>query len=242
MSSSQAAVDRSGDPEVLGGQRAGPGVDQLQRGDAVGVPELAADVEQGAEIGEPGDRGDPMCGGGVQPQVEAGDHAEGALGADEQRREVVARVVAPHLAVTGHHRSVGQGDVEPEDLFAHVPVPHGPQPACIGRGHAADGGAVAGGEVDTEHQARVGGGPLHRCGGGPGSHPNASFDGVDGTDLGEAFGGQQHVVVFGHGARHQRRPAALHRHVRRPRRGTPPTRRPPRRRDPGRTSADAWPR
>ncbi len=139
----------------------------------------------------------------MQPEIEGGDDAEGALGADEQRRQVVSGVVAAHLAVAPNHRPVGQCDVESEDLLAHVPVAHRAQPARVGGRHAADGRAVTGGEVDAEDEAGVGGGLLHRRRGGSGPHPDPAFDGVDGADLGESLGGQQHVVVFGDGARHQ---------------------------------------
>jgi hypothetical protein len=208
------AVDGCADAEVLGRQRACPCIDQLECGDAVGVAQSAGDFEQRAKVCEPRDGRHPMRGRGMQAQVERRDHAEGAFGPDEQGRQVVTGVVAPHVAVTLHHRTVGQCDVESEHLLAHVPVAHRAQPACIRRRHAADRRAVAGGEIDAEHQACLDSGLLHRCRGGSCSDPHASFDDVDGAELGQPFGGQQHVIVFGHGPRHQRRPAALDGHVR----------------------------
>ena len=64
------AVDGRRHAEVLGGQRAGPRVDQLERGDPVHVAEHAAGLDQVVEVVEPADRGDPVRRGGVQPQVE----------------------------------------------------------------------------------------------------------------------------------------------------------------------------
>ena len=50
--------------------------------------------------------------------------------------------------------------------------------------------------------------------GGPGTDLDAALDGVDIAERAQPFGGQQHVVVLGNGAGHQRGSAALHGDVR----------------------------
>ena len=150
----------------------------------------------------------------MQPQIQPGDDAERALGADEQRRQVVSGVVAANLAVPVHHRPVGQRDVQAEDLLAHVPVPNGAQPARVRRRHPAHGRRIARGQVDPEHQTRGGCRALHLGQRRAGAHMDPPLDDVDLTDVAQPLGRQQHIVVFGHGARDQRCPAALHGDVR----------------------------
>jgi hypothetical protein len=199
---------------VLGGQRAGACVDQLQRRDAVHIPERSACFDQGVEVVEPAYRGDPVRRGRMQPQIQPGDDAQRALGADEQRREVVAGVVAANLAVPVHHRPVGQRHVQAEDLLAHVPVPNTAQPAGVRRRHPTHSGRITRGQVDPEHQTRGGCRSLHLGQCRAGSDVDAPLDGIDLTDVAQPLGRQQHIVMFGHGPRDQRRPAALDSDVR----------------------------
>ena len=55
---------------------------------------------------------------------------------------------------------------------------------------------------------------LHRGQRDPGADLDAALDGVDVAEVAQPLGGQQHVVVLGNGAGHQRGATALHRHVR----------------------------
>jgi hypothetical protein len=77
-------ADRRADAHVLGRQRACPRVDQFEGGDAVGVTELAADIDERVEVVEPRDRRNALGRWGMQPQIQARDHAERTFGADEQ--------------------------------------------------------------------------------------------------------------------------------------------------------------
>ena len=146
----------------------------------------------------------------MQPQIQRGDHAERALGADEQRRQVVSGVVAPNLAVPVHHRPVRQRHIEADDLLAHVAVPNRAQSASVRRRHAADRRRITRGQVDAEHQPRGGRGTLNigecrTC-----ADVDATLDDVNLAEVAQPLRRQQHVVVFGHGPRDQRCPAALH--------------------------------
>ncbi len=145
----------------------------------------------------------------MQPQIQSGDDAERALGADEQRRQVVARVVVANLAVPVHQRAVGQRHIQTDDLLAHVAVAHGAQPAGVRRRHAADRRGVPRGQVDTEHQTRRSGGALHLGQRDSGADADPPLDDVDVADLTQPLRRQQHVIVLGHRPGNQRGPAAL---------------------------------
>ncbi len=175
---------------------------------------VRAGLHQSRQLGEPADRGHPPRGGGVQSQVQRGDDTEGALGADEQRRQVVAGVVPAHPVVPAQQRPVGQRHLQANDLLAHVAVPDRAQAAGVRRRHPPDGRRVPGGQVHAEHQGRGARGALHRRQRGTGADPDAALDAVDLIEGVQTLGGQQHVVVLGHGAGHQRGAPALHRHVR----------------------------
>ncbi|EUA39420.1 FAD linked oxidase domain protein [Mycobacterium avium subsp. avium 2285 (R)] len=160
-------VDRGGHAAMLAGHRSRAAVDQFQRSDAVHVAERAPGGHHGIQVGEPADRRHRVRRGGVQSQVQLGDHAQRALGADEQRGQVVAGVVPAHPAAPAQQRAVGQRDLDAEHLLAHVAVPNRVQPTGIRGGHAADGRAVTGREVHAEHQVGGRRGLLHRGQRGP---------------------------------------------------------------------------
>ena len=116
--------------------------------------------------------------------------------------------------MAAHQRTVGKRHLQADDLLTHVAVANGAQAAGVRRGHAADGRGVAGSQIHAKHQIRCGSRTLHGGQGDSGTHLDAAFDGVDVAQGAKPFGGQQHVVVLGNGAGHQRGATALHRHVR----------------------------
>ena len=89
----------------------------------------------------------------MQAQADLGDHAERALGADEQAREVVARRRFACAAARADDAAVGEHHGEPEHVLAHRAVAHRVGARRAGRGHAADAGIGAG--IDREEQPGI---------------------------------------------------------------------------------------
>ena len=105
---------------------------------------------RGVERGDgPTERRDPAGSSATSRQRTRGDHAERPLAPDEQRRQVVAGVVLQQPARAVDARAVGQHRLQAGHPRAHRAVAQRADAACVGRRQAADGGAVAGGEVDA---------------------------------------------------------------------------------------------
>ncbi len=103
----------------------------------------------------------------------------------------------------------GQRHVQTDDLLTHVAVADRAQPAGVRRRHTADGRGIPRGQVDTEHQPGGRRRTLHLGQRDAGPHPDPPLEDIDLVDLAQSLGRQQHVVVFGHRAGHQGRPATL---------------------------------
>ena len=139
--------------------------------DQLGGAQLAAERARAAR---PAGRSRPACpatpmsataraaSAGHQTQPGPRDDAERAFAAGEERGEVVAGVVLGHAAEPADDGAVGQHHLEPEHLRAHAAVAQHADAAGVGGDQAADGRAVAGGEVDAEVEAGGSGMGLQR--------------------------------------------------------------------------------
>jgi len=154
------------------------GVDQLDPGDR--HPELDG-LDRGLHrLGDAGERTHgrrDRLRHGVDAQRHFGDHAQRALAADEQPREVVAggglpraRAGADHLAAAGDH-------FQRQHVLAHGAVAHRVGPRGARGRHAADGSVGAG--VDREEQARGLEGFVQLLAGDAGLHRHRQVVGVD---------------------------------------------------------------
>ena len=93
----------------------------------------------------------------MEAQRQLGDHAERALGADEEIRQVVAGRRLRRTRAGTDDAAVGEHDLEREHVRAHAAVAHGRRAARVRRGHPAE--RRVGARVDGEEQAvRPGGG------------------------------------------------------------------------------------
>ncbi len=97
--------------------------------------------------------GGDRLGHAVQAQLDLGDDAERALGADVEPGEVVAGARFARAAAGADDPAVGRDDGEPEHVLAHRAVANGVGARRARRGHAADRRVGAG--IDREEQARA---------------------------------------------------------------------------------------
>ena len=95
-------------------------------------------------------RGDRL-GHAVEPQLDLGDDAERAFGADEQARQVVAGARLARAAAGVNDAAVGGDDGQAEHVLAHRAVADGVGARRARRRHAADRRVGAG--IDREEQA-----------------------------------------------------------------------------------------
>ena len=123
------------------------------------------------------DRGRHRLGDAVEAELDLGDDAEGALGADEEAGEVVAGRGLAGAGAGADDGAVGGDDGEAEDVVAHGAVAHGVGAGGAGRGHAADRGVGAG--VDREEQAGVAEVGVERLAGDAGLDAGVEVGGVD---------------------------------------------------------------
>jgi hypothetical protein len=166
-------------------------------------------------VGDPAERDqrhDALGEGGHQPHAGGGDQAERPLGAAEQRRQVVAGVVAEQASRRADrpHGGAGPDDgLDGHELAAGVAVAQHAQPAGVRGDRPAERGAVAAGEVHGVGPARRGGGPLDVADRRPGAGHELAAAGVHLGHAGEAS--QRHHDLAGqrHAAAHQARVAAL---------------------------------
>ena len=90
----------------------------------------------------------------VQAQLDLGDDAQRAFGADEQPRQVVAGGGFAHPPAGADHPAVGQRHGQAHDVLPHRAVAHRVGAGGAGRAHAADG-AGRGAWIDREEQAQI---------------------------------------------------------------------------------------
>jgi hypothetical protein len=88
-----------------------------------------------------------------QSQGDLGDHAERALGADEQPGQIVAGRRLARATAGANHASVGEDHRQPQNVVAHRPVADGRRARRTRCRHPANRRVGAG--VDGEHQAGV---------------------------------------------------------------------------------------
>ena len=110
-------------------------------------------VDRAFEVGELADRGGDRLGHAVEAQLDLGDDAERAFGADEQAREVVAGARLARAAAGAHDAAVGRDDGQAQHVLAHRAVAHGVGARRARRRHAAD--RRVGARIDREEEARA---------------------------------------------------------------------------------------
>ena len=151
---------------------AAPGhpTDQLQAGaqeqlERLQIGEGPAEEEGGVHrIGGGRERQEghhPLRAGRHQAQPGRRDHAERALAAAEQPRQVVAGVVLEQPAQVRHDRPRPEHGLDPGQLGPGGAVPEHLEPAGIGGDGAADRGAVPAPQVDPVGPPRRHRGRLH---------------------------------------------------------------------------------
>ena len=104
--------------------------------------------------------GDDVIRDPVQPQGQLGDHAERALGADEEVREVVPGRGLDGPGARANHRAVGEDDLEREHVLAHRAVTDRRRAARVRGGHASERRIGAG--IDGEVEAVLAGRGVER--------------------------------------------------------------------------------
>ncbi|MNV55169.1 hypothetical protein D3C71_1473940 [compost metagenome] len=87
---------------------------------------------------------------GKQFQGRRRDHAQGALGADEQLLQVIAGVVFPQALQAIEYLTVGHDGLDAQHQVAHHAIAQDGGAAGIGRDDAADGGRAFGSQAEGE--------------------------------------------------------------------------------------------
>ena len=129
-------------------------VHELDAGDAEAELNGFNDRLHGAVDGGKGAEDDADClRQRVQAQGDFSDDAEGALGADEEARQVVAGAGFAGTRTGVEDAAVGENDGEGQNVFAHGAITDSRCAGGAGGGHAADGGVGAG--IDEEGEAGV---------------------------------------------------------------------------------------
>ena len=127
-----------------------------------------------------------MLGNALESQCELRDHAERPFRPDQQAGQVVARRGLRCAAAGTYEAPSGERRFEREDVVAHLPVPDGGRPGCVGRRHAAQGRVRAG--VDGKEQAVLPGGAVQRVAGHAALHGGAQVARLDRDDPVHAAG------------------------------------------------------
>jgi len=193
---------------VLGKDAESGAGEELRRHESRYVPDrLSRQCVEFTEAVEPDDRGDRVPQPRDQPEPRLGDDGQGALGAGEQRRVVVAGVVLDQPAQVRDDGAVGEDGLYPAQLRAHRPIAQDSDPARVGRHRPADGRAVPAGDLDAEIQVGIGVRDLLE------GHPRTGGDlgrlTVDRTQLSQAGRAQDNLTVERHAAADQAGIAAL---------------------------------
>ena len=139
------------------------------------------------------------------------DDAQGALGADEQVLQVIARVVLAQGPEAVPNAPVGQHHFEPQHQVAGVAVAQHRDAAGVGRDVAADAAASLGGQAEGEQGAGVGGRRLHVGQHAPRLHAHRVVEGIDGADAVQPCR-RQHDAAVRHAAADEPGVAALGHH------------------------------
>ena len=111
-------------------------------------------LDRAAQRGELAGGGRHRLGDAVQAQLDLGDDAERALGADEQPRQVVAGGGLAHAAAGVDQPPVGQRHGQPQHVLADRAVAHRVGAGGARRAHPADRAQRRAG-IDREEQALV---------------------------------------------------------------------------------------
>ena len=186
-------VDRAGDAEDVDGGRHAHLGHQLEGGEPAGVDRAGQAVQVGGpvEAGECREQGAVVRQRRLEFEHGTGDHAERALGADEQLLEVVAGVVLAQGPQAVEDPAVGQHRLDAEDVAAGVAVPQDVEAAGVGGDRPADGGGAAGTPVHGQLPVDGGGGLLDLLDGATGLDGGGEPVGVDRLDPVQAGGEQQ---------------------------------------------------
>ena len=171
--------------------------------------QAAEQVQRRPEVRQRDQRGRARPRRSVQPQHRAGDHAQRALGADEELLEVVAGVVLQHGAQHRQHAAVGQHHLEAQRLLAHHAELQHAVAAGVGRQVAADLAGAARTQVDAELQPPRGSGLLHRRQRGAGLHGDRRGGDIQRLDGVHPVERQRDGVGARHGRARQAGEAAL---------------------------------
>ena len=134
-------VQRIGDPRnMLDRERDRDARHELEGGErlAGGAPQMLQQLERARRRIDSDERGGAVARLGKELQTSSRDHAERALGADEQRLDVVARVVLAQALESRQHASVREHDLEAEHQVAHHAVAQDRGAARVGREVSAD--------------------------------------------------------------------------------------------------------
>ena len=129
---------------------------QLEGAHAVAAlfPQLAEQRHGRLHVGHGDERRGARAHLRKQLQARGGDHAERAFGAEEQRLDVVPRVVLAKRVERGQHAPIGEHDFEPEHLIAHHAVANDIGAAGVGGEVAADLAAAFGAETQRKEPVR----------------------------------------------------------------------------------------
>ena len=152
------------------------GVQQLEPGHGgAGRDDGRGRAARGLERGERDPLRDDVLRKAVQADLQLGDHGERALGADEQRGQVVSRRGLGRAAAGADHAPVGQHRLEGEDVGAHLPVADRGRPGGVRRRHPTEGRVRAG--VDGEEEAVLAGRAREGAAGDSGLHGRGQIGG-----------------------------------------------------------------
>ncbi len=122
-----------------------------------------------------------------QPEAGGRDHAQRALGPDQQVAQVVAAVVLAQALGPAHDRTVGHHRLDPQCQRARIAIAQHPDAAGIGAQKPADARAALAGQRQRKQPVGFGRGRLHVGQHGPGPGDQGILARVAQPDVGQPF-------------------------------------------------------